>query len=134
MKSTSRKITLVFALSLAGGSAFAEDIVKAPRPVKKDSRVAAKEKMMECYDADKDGRLNEKEVEVIARDRMLRRDINKDGKVDEFELKQEGKGVRKMKKMTALERLIACEQALAAAEAQKVKELLERKPKRPAKK
>lgn len=95
-----------------------------PRVQKPDPRAAAKAALIERYDKDKDGKLDNDEIETIGRDRMLENDRNKDGRVDQVELKHPKAGARKMPPMDALQRAMAREQALSAAKVQLEKEQL----------
>ena len=96
-----------------------------PRAQKPDPRAAAKAGLIERYDKNKNGKLDNNEIETIGRDRMLANDRNKDGRVDQFELRRQRAGVRKMPPMDALQRAMAREQALAAARVQLEKDRAE---------
>ena len=96
-----------------------------PRVTKPAPRAAAKAGLIERYDKDKNGKLDNEEIETIGRDRMLENDRNKDGRVDQFELKHPKAGVRKMPQMDALQRAMARERALSAARVQLEKERME---------
>ena len=100
---------------------WAED-AEIPHTQKPDPRAAAKAELIERYDKDKNGKLDNDEIETIGRDRMLKNDRNKDGRVDQVELKNPKAGVRKMPPMDALQRAMARERALSAASVQLEKE------------
>ncbi len=96
-----------------------------PLVQKPDPRAAAKAKLIEHYDKDKNGKLDDNEIETIGRDRMQENDRNKDGRVDQVELKHTKAGTRKMPQMDALQRAMARERALSAARIQLEKEQVE---------
>ena len=91
-----------------------------------DSRIAAMAKLLERYDANKNGRLDADEVEKIGRDRMRGYDRNKDGRVDAAELRAMRENSRKMPEQDDLDRAMAREAALNAARIHKA-EVLEKK-------
>lgn len=101
-------------------TASAKD-AEMPRVQKPDPRAASKAKLIERYDKDKNGKLDNDEIETIGRDRMLENDRNKDGRVDQFELKHPKAGVRKMPQMDELQRAMARERAVSAAKIQQEK-------------
>lgn len=96
-----------------------------PRVTRPDPRAAAKAALLERYDKNNNGKLDDEEIETIGRDRMLENDRNKDGRVEQFELKHPKAGVRKMPQMDALQRAMARERALTAARVQLEKERVE---------
>ena len=102
-------------------TASAKD-AEIPRAQKPDPRAATKAELIERYDKDKNGKLDNNEIETIGRDRMLENDRNKDGRVDQVELKHPKAGTRKMPAMDALQRTMARERALSAARIQLEKE------------
>ena len=103
-----------------------------PRAQKPDPRAASNAALIERYDKDKNGKLDETEIETIGRDRMLEKDRNKDGRVDQVELKHQKVGERKMPQMDALQRAMAREKALSAAKVQMEKEQM-KNPEEPSK-
>ncbi len=100
---------------------WAED-TEIPHAQNPDPRAAAKAELIERYDKDKNGKLDNEEIETIGRDRMLENDRNKDGRVDQVELRHPKAGGRKMPPMDALQRAMARERALLAASVQLEKE------------
>ena len=100
---------------------FAED-AEIPHSQKPDPRAATKAELIERYDKNKNGKLDNDEIEKIGRDRMLRNDRNKDGRVDQVELKNPKSDTRKMPPMDAVQRAMALERALSAATVQREKE------------
>ena len=109
---------------LCFASTVAAKDAEIPRIQKPDPRAAANAALIEHYDCNKNGKLDTEEIESIGRDRMLKNDRNKDGRVDQVELKNPKVMTRKMPKMDALQRAIAREQALSAARAQEAKQQL----------
>ena len=108
------------------------DDAEIPRAQKPDPRAASNAALIERYDKDKNGKLDETEIEAIGRDRMLEKDRNKDGRVDQVELKHQKANERKMPKMDALQRTMAREKALSAAKVQMEKEQM-KNPEEPSK-
>lgn len=100
---------------------WAED-AEIPRAQKPDPRAAAKAELIERYDKNKNGKLDNDEIEKIGRDRMLKNDRNKDGRVDQVELKNPKAGTQRMPPMDAVQRAMARERALSAATIQRENE------------
>jgi hypothetical protein len=97
----------------------AEDSEISQKP---DPRATAKADLIERYDKDQNGKLDNDEIETIGRDRMLKNDRNKDGRVDQVELKNPKAVTRKMPPMDAVQRAMAREKAISAASIQLEKE------------
>jgi len=108
----------------ASGLSYGQSLAKKTVP---DSRTAAMAKLLERYDANKNGKLDADEVEKIARDRLLEYDRNKDGRVDAAELRAMRENSRKMPEQDALDRAMAREAALNAARIHKAEVLKKQK-------
>ena len=118
MKTKPIKSILVFAAMLSFTATVSAEDVESPRVHKPDPRAATNAKLLEHYDINKNSKLDPAEIEAIGRERMLENDRNKDGHVDQFELKHPRAGVRRMPEMDALQRAMARERALSAARIQ----------------
>lgn len=119
------KYIVAFASALCFAATVSANDAQIPSVQKPDPRAVAKAELLKRYDKDQNGKLDNEEIETIARDRMLENDRNKDGRVDQVELKRPTAGVRKMPPMDALQRTMARERALTAAAVQLEKERLE---------
>lgn len=125
MKTKSLKAIVALTPILCFAATVSAEDAEIPRAQKPDPRAAAKASLLERYDRNGNGKLDEQEIANIGRDRMLQNDRNKDGRVDQFELKRQRAGVRKMPQMDALHRAMARERALSAARVQLEKERAE---------
>ena len=96
------------------GTVLAEYVELEKRKVP-DPRAAERAKMLERYDANKNGKLDADELEKIARDRLLVHDLNKDGHLDAAELQAMREKSHKMPEQDELDRAMAREEALQAA-------------------
>ena len=124
MKTKFLKAIVALAAVLCFAATVSAEDAEIPRQQKPDPRAASRAELIERYDKDKNGKLDNDEIETIGRDRMLENDRNKDGRVDQIELKHPQAGARKMPQMDALQRAMARERALSAARAQLEKEQL----------
>ncbi len=89
-----------------------------PKVVRPDPRAAAKAALLQKYDKDGNGRLDASEVETIARDRLREFDRNKDGKVDQVELRLMRAQLPNMPKTDPAQRALARDLAIADAKRQ----------------
>lgn len=124
MKTKLLKVIVTFAPMLCFAAKVSAGDAEIPRAQKPDPRAASRAGLIERYDKNKNGKLDNNEIETIGRERMLQNDRNKDGRVDQMELKHPTAGVRKMPQMDALQRAMARERALSAARTQLEKEQL----------
>ncbi len=109
---------LLLAILLSGPLATAEELPSAKQP---DERTVSNEKLLETYDADKDGKLGKDEIAKIGRDRLMQNDLNHDNHLDEAELKiMRGKS-HQMPQQDALSRAMAREKALNDERVEKVR-------------
>ncbi len=125
MKPKFPKTIAALASMLCLASTLSAKDAEIPRVTKPDPRAATKAGLLERYDKNNNGKLDDEEIETIGRDRMLENDRNRDGRVDQFELKHPKAGVRKMPQMDALQRAMARERALSAARVQLEKERMD---------
>ena len=122
MKTKLPKAIVTFLPVLCFAATASAKDAEIPRAQKPDPRAASKAALIERYDKDKNGQLDNEEIETIGRERMLQNDRNKDGRVDQVELKNPKAVTRKMPQMDALQRAMARERALSAARVQLEKE------------
>lgn len=122
MKANFRKTILALTTILCYASKVLAEDAEIPHVQKPDPRAAAKAELIERYDKDRNGKLDNDEIETIGRDRMLKNDRNKDGRVDQVELKNPKVSTRKMPPMDDEQRAMALERALSAARVQLEKE------------
>ena len=124
MKTKLLKAIVTLAPVLCFASTVSAEDTEIPRAQKPDPRAASKAALIERYDKNKNGQLDNEEIETIGRERMLQNDRNKDGRVDQVELKNPKAVTRKMPQMDDLQRAMARERALSAARVQLEKEQL----------
>ena len=84
-------------------------------------RVVSNAKLLETYDADKDGKLGNDEIAKIGRDRLMQNDLNHDGRLDEAELKVMRAKSRQMTKQDELSLAMAREKAMTDERAEKAR-------------
>ncbi len=118
MRTKFLKAIVALAPVLCFASTLSAEDAEIPRAQKPDPRAASKAALIERYDKDRSGKLDNDEIDTIGRERMLQSDRNKDGRVDQVELKHPRAGARKMPPVDALQRAMARERALAAAKVQ----------------
>ena len=113
MKNTvcARGILVLFLTSFGTVLTNGQELEKKKMP---DVRAEATAKMLERYDANKNGKLDADELEKIARDRLLVHDLNKDGHLDAAELRAMREKSHKMPEQDELDRAMAREEALNA--------------------
>ena len=118
MKTKLLKAIVTFLPVLCFAATASAKDAEIPRAQKPDPRAASKADLIERYDKDQNGKLDKDEIETIGRDRMLENDRNKDGRVDQVELKNPKAVTRKMPPMDAVQRAMAREKAISAASIQ----------------
>ena len=87
MKTKLPKAIVTFLPVLCFAATASAKDAEIPRAQKPDPRAASKAALIERYDKDKNGQLDNEEIETIGRERILQNDRNKDGRVDQVELK-----------------------------------------------
>lgn len=122
MNTTLQYMSMAFATALCLIGEISAKDAEIPRVKRPDPRAAAKAASIERYDKNKNGKLDNEEIETMGRDRMLANDRNKDGRVDQVELRAMAKNSREKPPMDALQRAMAVEKARADARAQQEKD------------